>query len=561
MKKILLIFLITVVDLLSLTITRGGDGITEPFVNYTTDSVSYTTISNRYYYVIDMCDEKMFIDYLNNLPEPLPNIGLYTYEGAFYDFVRRYPDSFTDVCYKIEKSCADGYIYDPEADICKEPPPCTDEVPDGWGPYPMAFGSCKAWDDLNASEQAQFAPGTQGGSPICGVCAAPLKAICPPGESVNGDNKCIKDYLFLDIPESDCKAGTVFTDYSKGLTGLLYWDKYVNSCRLLEDSILPCSSYTESVIKDVFSCDTDLNNQSFSCIDNPGTLPTIETSCTPKNQASVGSPCTEARKKKAIDCADAGLNFDENSVCQDNGIVITKDELSCNGAIKPKCDEVWGEVYNSSTNECDCLPGYYKDRFGECSYDFFGKSDENLTDEQKAQKAAAEVANKQARDTSKAQADLNQSLASQTSIIGGLGDGLAGLRSDINTTNNILNDFKDMFDDDEKIDVPETDSTDIDDAKNFLDSVTSQYSNFYDNVKTQINQIEDKYNEALALFNGQRPVYSMPGGSTDNCFSFEVFGRTISLDLCTSLGYFILNIYFMILIFFFSLKYTLRSFQ
>ncbi|WP_434656976.1 hypothetical protein [Sulfurimonas sp. NW9] len=494
------------------------------------------------------------------------------------------PDlGYPEDSYYTDDYLSDGYVqtYRHYGQFtCVEPTPCTDTPPDNLTGYPLASGgSCAAvsaavtlpgFDIKGYAPSLELSLQTSPNYTLCSIICDQgyyeKRAVCSSDEVVNSDNKCIKKDLVVNIPESDCVPGTVFNDYSKGFSGVLSWDVYLKSCVVVEDKIVPCSEYTPTVIKEVFNCDTDLNNFNFSCTDNLNDLPTIETSCTPKNESVKVSPCNDFRKSLEQSCKDSGKIIDPSSVCEDNGIVITKNTLSCI-VPKPKCDGVWGEVYNPTTNECDCKEGYYKDRFGNCSYDFFGKADENLTDEEKNQKISNEISNATTKKQAELSNDLNSSFSSTASGIIGLGNDLSGLRSDINTTNNILNDIKDKFEDEKLIDVKEEDLSLLNAAKDFLDGATQQYKDFYENTKNVLDSIESKYDEAIALFHGEAPSSVLPSGSTSDCFKTTVFGHEISFDLCSSFGYLspiiyvVLNIYFMILVFFFSLKYTLRSFS
>ncbi|UCN00054.1 hypothetical protein LCX93_11060 [Sulfurimonas sp. SWIR-19] len=92
------------------------------------------------------------------------------------------------------------YVWGPECTGC------TDTVPDGFIEYPMEYGSCKNWDDLNSSVQAQYAPGTTGGAPICNSCYAPAKATCSNDEILNSNNDCVPLQHSAGFPDSTKKG-------------------------------------------------------------------------------------------------------------------------------------------------------------------------------------------------------------------------------------------------------------------------------------------------------------------------------------------------------------------
>lgn len=137
----------------------------------------------------------------------------------------------------------------------------------------------------------------------------------------------------------------------------------------------------------------------------------------------------------------------------------------------------------------------------------------------------------------------------------------------MSTNNDLLSEIKDSIDGDGSS--PDTSAFDgfdsaLSDYTAYLDSVQSQYSFFSDNVSSSFLEIETQYNNALSLFENPLSAPALSGSYNASCFSFNVFGKHVVLDMSvlsaiSPVIYFITTLGFMLLNFRFLLNHLLRG--
>ena len=96
------------------------------------------------------------------------------------------------------------------------------------------------------------------------------------------------------------------------------------------------------------------------------------------------------------------------------------------------------------------------------------------------------------------------------------------------------------------------------------DFVKSQFVNFQNNINSNLLEIKDKYEDAKFLFSNPRSFSTLSGSYNSNCFSFNIFGKHVVLDMSilgvvSPLIYFIFTVIFMILNFKFLLNQLLKG--
>lgn len=144
---------------------------------------------------------------------------------------------------------------------------------------------------------------------------------------------------------------------------------------------------------------------------------------------------------------------------------------------------------------------------------------------------------------------------------------LSDISGKMTTNNDLLTDIKDTIAGDGS--TPDTSAFDgfdsaLSDYTGYLDSVQSQYSSFSDNVSSSFSEIETQYNNALSLFKNPLSAPALSGSYNASCFSFNVFGKHIVLDMSilsavSPIVYFITTLGFMLLNFRFLLNHLLRG--
>jgi hypothetical protein len=481
-----------------------------------------------------------------------------------------------------------------DKDKCEWVPECSDKVPADWLPYPMIGGECKPFAQLTSLEKETFS--TPGGL-VCSACYAPPydEHTCLPPK--------ILDYSISNVPlcvtppdtnsttpsvpgsctplsngptslsYSQCVNGAFSSDYNLGMSGTLSWQMCDNICYILEPVAIPCKIIGKKLLG---VCDRDLNNFTFNCTQQlqPGGSPDISkapvftSSCKPKNQEKIKTPCTSEKIKKQEECKALGQKIIGD--CTDNGIVITSNTLDCD-IIKPDCSAEWNEVYNVSTNKCDCETGYIKTILGDCRTPFPWELDSNLTDKQKATITSADTDLHDAKtnnDTSKISNDKLDALGLSVKTTNNI---LAGVRSDLNTTNHKLSSIGSKIDSlisGTPVTSSAIDSSDLDKYLAFVKSVTKEYSTFSTNVKSQLADITTQFKTAKGTFSSSHTFSKFSTGvSPSNNLSIMLFGHIIKITLCPYFRlfapfiYFMLVGYFMVQVFFFTLNNLLRSFN
>jgi len=407
-------------------------------------------------------------------------------------------------------------------------------------------------------------------------------ATCPDGMEKNADGACVAPSCqplssqTVDIPVDSC-SGPV-TDLDSGYRGTLSYQECDSTCYVLESQNLTCKDFYANpdslkiIDASKQACDTDLNDWQFNCIE--GSPYSLTSSCTPKNANPVERPCPPLEEAKKAECESLGM--EKVGKCEDNGLVVTKNTLDCE-PIVPDCSSKWHEVFNSTTNTCECAEGFVRNTFGDCWKPLF-PDDTNLTNEQQAQQNKAEQDNHAQKTLDETQDNQIESQNDTNEKLDNLGNSLAGIRSDLNTTNNLLNKLADNS----QIDMNTTnallssalgvgvdiDDSDIDNMTDFFSSITSQYEDFYSNVNNQIGEINSQYDNLKAMLEGgMTRTFTMQKGSSSGCFVIEAFGTTTELKLCDYFSqlspviYFVMTAFIMFSILMFNIKYMMRSFE
>jgi len=367
-----------------------------------------------------------------------------------------------------------------------------------------------------------------------GLCVAPS---CTPLSSQT-----------VNIPADSC-SGPI-TDLDSGYSGTLSYQECDSTCYVLESQNLTCKDFYANpdslkiIAASRKSCDRDLNDWEFTCID--GSPYTLSSSCTPKNGKPIKSPCDDIRKAKITEC---NLNaMDIKGRCIDNGLVVTKNTLECIPKT-PDCSSKWHEVLNTTTNTCECAEGFVRNSFGDCWKPLF-PDDTNLTNEQQAQQNKAEQDNHAQKTLDETQENQIESQNDTNEKLDNLGNSLAGIRNDLNTTNNLLNKISDK---NYTTDMTKTNDLlsqinsklDFNDSSSGLsyvpDSGMSDNQNAIDSGLTQIygvmGDIKGDYENLISSLENGLPSPSFSSGS-DPVFCAVVFEKNICFNLCDSFSYF-----------------------
>jgi len=239
----------------------------------------------------------------------------------------------------------------------------------------------------------------------------------------------------LDLNQSMCIGNT--TIFSGGM-GTNYTELTYQTCDSTCYGIPTSYKTCDQLIPTYEKQCTSNENLIFHCTETNGIGVVDEntTSC----QAKV-NPCDTAYNKILNTCNLDTHTMDGFAECTHNGMMVTNDTIKCvpkvNGvapANPDNCYNTFNEVFNSTTQQCDCKSGYVRDSFGDCSLPL----DVNATAKDKAIKNQqnATLAKEKAKAVLDRNTSKNQYIANQTQS-----DTLTALRNDLNSTNSLLNDM------------------------------------------------------------------------------------------------------------------------
>ncbi|MBE0514902.1 hypothetical protein, partial [Sulfurimonas sp.] len=149
-----------------------------------------------------------------------------------------------------------------------------------------------------------------------------------------------------------------------------------------------------------------------------------------------------------------------------------------------------------------------------------------------------------------------------------IGNGaLSSIDGKMTTNNSLLTDIKDSLSSDGSS--PDTSASDgfsdlLSGDSDFIDFVTNQFSDFQTNINSNFIDIETQYANAKSLFDTSLSPPSFSGTYNSSCFSFNVFGKSVVLDMSflsvvSPVIYFIFMLTFMVLNFRFLLNHLLRG--
>lgn len=144
---------------------------------------------------------------------------------------------------------------------------------------------------------------------------------------------------------------------------------------------------------------------------------------------------------------------------------------------------------------------------------------------------------------------------------------LEDISGKMSTNNALLSGIKDSIDGDGSS--PDTSAFDgfegaLSEYSAYIDTIKSQYSTFSDNASSSFSEVETQYNNALSLFKNPLSAPALSGSYNASCFSFDVFGKHVVLDMSvlsaiSPVVYFITTLGFMLLNFRFLLNHLLRG--
>ena len=360
------------------------------------------------------------------------------------------------------------------------------------------------------------------------------------------------------IQQQDCNGSLslvvdgIGTNYTE-----LVWQDCDSTCYGV-----PLSFYTCNDLKPSYQNQCTANEVlQFVCSDATGIgiVNEFETKCYSKI-----SPCDTELQNIKNSC-----NLDTSTIqgqCTDNGMAVTFSSLECvanvNGVppVDPnECLAVYNEVFNSTTQQCECASGYEVDTFGGCSLPL----DANATEQQQAEKKkndAIQAINK-TKTTIDTNTSNNQQIADKTQ-----NDTLAGIRADNNVSNSLLSQIANALSltDEEKDSTPSYTTEDIDARNGWFDSVTAEFNTFDTNVKGQLSQIDTMFTDTKSIFSANHTITVYRGVSAP-CISFMFHGKLIEVDLCASFSkfssivYFVFTILFMVISFRFTANNLLKG--
>ena len=275
---------------------------------------------------------------------------------------------------------------------------------------------------------------------------------CPDGTSPDADGVCTSTCQPLSsqtvpLSQDKCVNGASFSALDKGLTGgTLAYQECDSTCYVLEAQYATCEDFAKSTFATDYKasladkCDKDLNEFKMTCTESSSSSGySISTSCTPKNLDHTKAPCDDIRKKKINECKLQAMAI--KGRCIDNGLIVVENTMECIPDV-PDCSSKWHEVLDTSTNTCKCADGFVRNSFGDCWKPLF-PDDSNLTKEQQAQQNKAEQDNHAQKTLDDTQKKVEDNQKKTNEKLEGLSNGIAGIRSDLNTTNNLLNKLSD----------------------------------------------------------------------------------------------------------------------
>ena len=455
--------------------------------------------------------------------------------------------SYTDIGNRVRlEECTPPAILDIETNTCKEPEP---EVPECNLPENKILSV--DFDNVSAcNTYLNNLPPLADTSAVCtgctdskgnwtgGIYTDPSIENCPAGTTVQTYTTEIEGAVPIKVcvPSSECTplSKTIVPNITKdmcsattynsldGYTSPIAWNECDSTCYATEPMPIPCEEVAALFDK---SCDAATNDRTFKCVDSStlDTFPTVETTCTPKpTDTNISDDNTTDTNEENTTDTTSDSDFNDKIL---NTLDLSQETLS---SIDEKL---------SSNNKM---------------IEEFKDTNEKQLDD----------VNNNLKDIGEKQDKTNQLLSNSNSKLDNIIGNTAQTNTNLGTISNQLSALS------QEVDVSSASDLDslITDSDNFIKQVTDQYKDFSKNIDSQVNQIKEAYNSAKSLFEGGfnfEPLKS--NGDDTSCFTANVFGKEIKLQLCPYLKilspiiYFMMMIYFMVESIKISMSYILRG--
>lgn len=389
---------------------------------------------------------------------------------------------------------------------------------------------------------------------------------CPSGTSLH-DGSCQSDNDGDSVPDSidnDDDNDGIPDEYDDDPNTPIQ-NTYEDCNQLIRDKAVPCN--------------TDYFDLKVNCTYTQNNVPYLtQNSCTPK--PDIANPCVVKWEEFKLTCKEP--NTPNYVSCNHNGISVINYDFECDqtGAspdtpVLADCRLSLNQVWSEELQNCVCDVGYTKNQFGSCWKDLEDNATaEQIKEDQKKQEEAFLDGQADKESTDKTNKIADNSTA-QTQSLSNIENTLSGVRSDLNTTNDILSNIVKNL---RGLDSTESTSENggISDAlaeaenllqqrTDFFTTLKGQHEQAFTNLNNQWDSIQTQFSSTEAYFNQTRS-FSFSSGRTD-CFSGSFLGRSFTLDLCKYLSmiapfvYFILTVSFSVITFVFVSKNIFKGFD
>jgi len=516
----------------------------------------------------------------------------------------------TYITYSVSEICPPPLIKNPDTAVCEEPPPCNDEVPEGYVDYPInPVGGCATYEFPLTRQYSQ------GGGEVCDSCVAPpftpdncnLPRVWSESGGYCYDPSDIDDDGILNADDPDIDGDYILNENDPDIDGdgnSNASDSTPNgdSCLRLSEDILPLSKnicsgdnvylipkiYASITFQDcdntcyglesismtcdqigdmlISSCDRKSNDFLFFCDDKDPSA--FNSSCSPSS-----TPCNRRYKEVEMSCEENEI-MDPDGKCEHNGMNVYIDTLKCISSepvikLIKDCSETSYEVLDSSLNSCVCMDGYFRDPWGDC----WKTLDETATDEEKLIDAKNQQDYGETNDQNEFE---RETTLNSLNSLDSLEASLSGIRGDNAQTNDLLSQINDTLSDmNGKLDgngsgsssgwSPWGDETEITDTT--LDGgdnseANGDLMNAIAGAKSGLSQISTDYETLLSKLDSGMDIAPSTSGSSP-IFSAEVFHQTLSINLCDTFSKFYPVMYyvFTMMFLYFGVRIFIFSFM
>jgi hypothetical protein len=326
-------------------------------------------------------------------------------------------------------------------------------------------------------------------------------------------------------------------------------------------------------------CNTDYFDLNVNCTYTQNNIPYLtQNSCTPK--PDIANPCVVKWEQFKLTCIVP--NTPNYLSCNHNGVTVINYDFECDqtGAtpdtpIPTDCRLSQNQVWSEQLQNCVCDVGYTMNQYGSCWKDLEDNATAEQIKEDEKKQEEAFLDGQADKDSVDKTNQIADNTTAQTKSLSNIENTLSGVRSDLNTTNDILSNIaKNLrgLESDESTSEDGGISDALSEAENLLQQRTDffttlkgQYEQAFTNLNNQWDSIQTQFSSTEAYFNQTRS-FSFSSGRTD-CFSGSFLGRSFTLDLCKYLSmiapfvYLILTVSFSVITFVFVSKNIFKGFD